>query len=63
LANDMNQIACWDELDSPIRLGCRHYFCESCIRPWLDGHNHCPVYRIALLDALTILRTSFFPSS
>jgi hypothetical protein len=42
---------CWDELDSPIRLGCRHYFCESCIRPWLDRHNHCPVYRIALYTA------------
>ena len=29
-----------------IELNCDHRFCESCIVPWLEKHNTCPVCRV-----------------
>ena len=31
-----------------VQLPCRHCFHDTCIRPWLEGHNTCPVCRTAL---------------
>jgi hypothetical protein len=44
---------CWDELESPIRLNCGHRFCESCIIPWLEGNDSCPICRKTLYAVKT----------
>ncbi|KAJ8905865.1 hypothetical protein NDN08_002370 [Rhodosorus marinus] len=37
------------ELDQEcVQMPCSHIFCESCISPWLERHNTCPVCRFEL---------------
>mmetsp|Transcript_23875 Transcript_23875/g.34332 ORF Transcript_23875/g.34332 Transcript_23875/m.34332 type:complete len:322 (-) Transcript_23875:967-1932(-) len=37
------------ELDQEcVQMPCSHMFCESCISPWLERHNTCPVCRFEL---------------
>lgn len=46
--NDGDCPTCWEELESPIRLECRHRLCESCMIPWLEGDDSCPICRKTL---------------
>lgn len=36
---------CFDTLENPLALPCKHIFCKKCIETWLSQHNSCPKCR------------------
>ncbi|XP_043462070.1 RING finger and transmembrane domain-containing protein 2 [Leptopilina heterotoma] len=41
---------CHDEYLSPVRLHCKHIFCELCVITWLDRERSCPLCRAPVSD-------------
>ena len=39
---------CMETLDHPVRLECKHVFCEECISQWLETESTCPICRSAV---------------
>lgn len=36
---------CQESMESPLKLRCRHMFCEECISEWLERDTTCPLCR------------------
>lgn len=34
----------------PIKLYCKHIFCEACVLTWLDRERSCPLCRAEITD-------------
>ena len=41
---------CFDAMQHPVILPCKHMFCESCISEWLERERSCPCCRNKLED-------------
>ncbi|OXU20293.1 hypothetical protein TSAR_013929 [Trichomalopsis sarcophagae] len=41
---------CHEEYSMPVRLLCKHIFCESCVTTWLDRERSCPLCRASITD-------------
>ncbi|KAJ8675681.1 hypothetical protein QAD02_011467 [Eretmocerus hayati] len=41
---------CHEEYSTPVRLHCKHIFCESCVTTWLDRERSCPLCRASITD-------------
>ncbi|KAK2173212.1 hypothetical protein NP493_892g01005 [Ridgeia piscesae] len=41
---------CQDKLSDPVRLSCKHIFCEDCITLWFDREQTCPMCRASIAD-------------
>lgn len=37
----LNNVSCWD----PIITSCKHLFCGSCVKPWVNEKHSCPMCR------------------
>ena len=42
---------CQERYDRPVRLGCRHVFCEECVGEWFERERTCPLCRAAVASA------------
>lgn len=52
---------CYDVVEHKATLSCKHSFCASCIRQWLEGHRTCPMCRrhVCLMELEEIRIESF----
>ncbi|CAL7944442.1 unnamed protein product [Xylocopa violacea] len=41
---------CHDQYSMPVRLHCKHIFCETCVVTWLNRECSCPLCRAAITD-------------
>lgn len=41
---------CHEEYSIPVRLHCKHIFCETCVSTWLDRERSCPLCRAPITD-------------
>ncbi|XP_003706228.2 ring finger protein, transmembrane 2 isoform X2 [Megachile rotundata] len=41
---------CHEEYSVPIKLYCKHIFCEACVLTWLDRERSCPLCRAEITD-------------
>ncbi|XP_011164239.2 RING finger and transmembrane domain-containing protein 2 [Solenopsis invicta] len=41
---------CHEEYTTPVRLHCKHIFCEMCVSTWLDRERSCPLCRASITD-------------
>ncbi|XP_014204820.1 RING finger and transmembrane domain-containing protein 2 [Copidosoma floridanum] len=41
---------CHEEYSAPVKLLCKHIFCESCVTTWLDRERSCPLCRASITD-------------
>ncbi|XP_012253632.2 RING finger and transmembrane domain-containing protein 2 [Athalia rosae] len=41
---------CHEEYATPVRLRCKHIFCETCVSTWLDRESTCPLCRAPITD-------------
>ncbi|CAK9810719.1 RING finger and transmembrane domain-containing protein 2 [Anthophora quadrimaculata] len=41
---------CHEEYSMPVRLHCKHIFCETCVLTWLNRECSCPLCRAAITD-------------
>ncbi|XP_012274662.1 RING finger and transmembrane domain-containing protein 2 isoform X5 [Orussus abietinus] len=41
---------CHEEFSIPVRLCCKHIFCEACVSIWLDRERSCPLCRTYVTD-------------
>lgn len=41
---------CHDQYSMPVRLHCKHIFCETCVLTWLNRECSCPLCRAAITD-------------
>ncbi|XP_014485183.1 PREDICTED: RING finger and transmembrane domain-containing protein 2-like isoform X2 [Dinoponera quadriceps] len=41
---------CHEKYSTPVRLHCKHIFCEMCISTWLDRERSCPLCRSSITD-------------
>ncbi|XP_017793247.1 PREDICTED: RING finger and transmembrane domain-containing protein 2-like isoform X2 [Habropoda laboriosa] len=41
---------CHEEYSTPVRLHCKHIFCETCVLTWFDRECSCPLCRAAIAD-------------
>lgn len=41
---------CHEEYTMPVRLHCKHIFCELCVLTWLDRERSCPLCRASITD-------------
>lgn len=41
---------CHEEYTTPVRLHCKHIFCETCVSTWLDREQSCPLCRASITD-------------
>ncbi|XP_014228124.1 RING finger and transmembrane domain-containing protein 2 [Trichogramma pretiosum] len=41
---------CHEEYTLPVRLSCKHIFCEGCVTTWLDREKSCPLCRASITD-------------
>ncbi|XP_015593160.1 RING finger and transmembrane domain-containing protein 2 [Cephus cinctus] len=41
---------CLEEFTMPVRLHCKHIFCEGCVLTWLDRERSCPLCRTPITD-------------
>ncbi|KYN01702.1 PREDICTED: RING finger and transmembrane domain-containing protein 2-like [Cyphomyrmex costatus] len=41
---------CHEEYTTPVRLHCKHIFCEACVSTWLDRERSCPLCRASITD-------------
>ncbi|XP_011632711.1 RING finger and transmembrane domain-containing protein 2 [Pogonomyrmex barbatus] len=41
---------CHEEYITPVRLHCKHIFCETCVSTWLDRERSCPLCRASITD-------------
>ncbi|XP_012526646.1 RING finger and transmembrane domain-containing protein 2 [Monomorium pharaonis] len=41
---------CHEEYTTPVRLHCKHIFCETCVSTWLDRERSCPLCRASITD-------------
>ncbi|XP_020293074.1 RING finger and transmembrane domain-containing protein 2 [Pseudomyrmex gracilis] len=41
---------CHEEYSVPVRLHCKHIFCEMCVSTWLDRERSCPLCRASITD-------------
>ncbi|XP_012224776.1 RING finger and transmembrane domain-containing protein 2-like [Linepithema humile] len=41
---------CHEEYTTPVRLHCKHIFCELCVLTWLDRERSCPLCRASITD-------------
>ncbi|RLU26587.1 hypothetical protein DMN91_000383 [Ooceraea biroi] len=41
---------CHEEYSTPVRLHCKHIFCEICVSTWLDRERSCPLCRASITD-------------
>jgi len=41
---------CHEEYTMPVRLHCKHIFCEMCVSTWLDRERSCPLCRASITD-------------
>ena len=42
---------CQERYDRPVRLGCRHVFCEECVGEWFERERTCPLCRATVASA------------
>jgi len=42
---------CTDIVQNTVITTCEHYFCDSCIRPWIQRNAYCPTDRIPVEEA------------
>ena len=42
---------CQERYDKPVRLGCRHVFCEECVGEWFERERTCPLCRATVASA------------
>jgi len=42
---------CHDIVQNPVITTCEHYFCDSCIRPWIQANSTCPIERDSAEEA------------
>ncbi|XP_043523537.1 RING finger and transmembrane domain-containing protein 2 isoform X2 [Frieseomelitta varia] len=43
---------CHDQYSMPVRLQCKHIFCETCVLTWLNREYSCPLCRAIIADDL-----------
>ncbi|XP_043583854.1 RING finger and transmembrane domain-containing protein 2 isoform X1 [Bombus pyrosoma] len=43
---------CHDQYSMPVRLQCKHIFCETCVLTWLNQEYSCPLCRAIIADDL-----------
>lgn len=43
-------VICHEEYSMPVRLHCKHIFCETCVSTWLDRERSCPLCRASITD-------------
>ncbi|XP_029666413.1 RING finger and transmembrane domain-containing protein 2-like [Formica exsecta] len=41
---------CHEEYTTPVKLHCKHIFCETCVSTWLDRERSCPLCRASITD-------------
>lgn len=41
---------CHEKYTTPVRLHCKHIFCETCVSTWLDRERSCPLCRASITD-------------
>lgn len=41
---------CHEKYSMPVRLHCKHIFCEVCVSTWLDRERSCPLCRASITD-------------
>ncbi|XP_029163115.1 RING finger and transmembrane domain-containing protein 2-like [Nylanderia fulva] len=41
---------CHEQYTTPVRLHCKHIFCETCVSTWLDRERSCPLCRASITD-------------
>ncbi|XP_050459004.1 RING finger and transmembrane domain-containing protein 2-like [Cataglyphis hispanica] len=41
---------CHEEYTTPVKLHCKHIFCEACVSTWLDRERSCPLCRASITD-------------
>lgn len=41
---------CHEEYTMPVKLHCKHIFCEMCVSTWLDRERSCPLCRASITD-------------
>jgi len=53
---------CCCTIVNPYFLICKHYFCENCIKKWLDINNICPICRCHVIkEAKTPVNSTPIP--
>ena len=45
LFSDDNCVICYDDMNMPVVIPCRHVFCFDCIVTWASTSNRCPSCR------------------
>ncbi|XP_076634439.1 ring finger protein, transmembrane 2 isoform X2 [Colletes latitarsis] len=45
IASGDNCTICHERYSMPVRLHCKHIFCETCVLTWLDKERSCPLCR------------------
>ncbi|XP_064612689.1 E3 ubiquitin-protein ligase RNFT2-like [Liolophura sinensis] len=41
---------CQDDFREPVKLSCKHIFCEDCVSIWFDREKTCPMCRAQIAD-------------
>lgn len=41
---------CHDDFANPVKLSCKHIFCEDCVSLWFDREQTCPMCRTRITD-------------
>lgn len=41
---------CQDKFTEPVKLSCKHIFCEECVSMWFDRERTCPMCRANIVD-------------
>ena len=57
-------VICYQELEDPVALKCRHVFCRPCIDRWLLNHCTCPLCMKKVINFKTVaFKDGSFPMS
>lgn len=54
--SDVQCPICQEDMESPLKLHCKHVFCEECITSWFDRHPTCPMCRARITTTLPVWR-------